>query len=128
MILVTILPFLIGMSSLIYLVSAILLGAGFLYWSLVLYSGQNRKAPMATFRYSITYLMLLFVALLVDHYALPMNAVPINTIPVENISITAASVTSLSVTPLSFTPLSVNTILVNGLPINVVPTHQIGLG
>lgn len=77
MILVTILPFLIGMSNLIYLVSAIVLGAGFLYWSFVLLKGGSRKAPMATFRYSITYLMLLFVALLVDHYAMPVTHVGI---------------------------------------------------
>ena len=73
MILITILPFLIGMSNILYLASALLLGAGFLYWSLVLLKGTNRKAPMATFRYSITYLMLLFLALLVDHYAMPVT-------------------------------------------------------
>jgi protoheme IX farnesyltransferase len=73
MILITILPFLIGMSNLIYLASALALGGGFLYWSFVLYKGNNRKAPMATFRYSITYLMLLFVALLVDHYVMPVT-------------------------------------------------------
>lgn len=73
MILVTVMPYLIGMSNLIYLVSALLLGGGFLYWSLVLYKGQNRQAPMKTFRYSITYLMLLFVALLADHYILPVE-------------------------------------------------------
>jgi protoheme IX farnesyltransferase len=65
------------MSNLIYLVSAIVLGAGFLYWSFVLLKGGSRKAPMATFRYSITYLMLLFVALLVDHYAMPVTHVGI---------------------------------------------------
>lgn len=75
MILITILPFLIGMSNLIYLVSALVLGAGFLYWSFVLLKGDDRKAPMATFRYSITYLMLLFVAMLVDHYLMPVTHV-----------------------------------------------------
>ncbi|MFT4797728.1 MAG: protoheme IX farnesyltransferase [Candidatus Azotimanducaceae bacterium] len=73
MIIVSIMPFLIGMSNLLYLASALVLGAGFLYWSLVLFKTDNRKAPMATFRYSITYLGLLFVALLVDHYALPVT-------------------------------------------------------
>jgi protoheme IX farnesyltransferase len=73
MIIISILPFLIGMSNLLYLVSALILGAGFLYWSLVLFQTDNRKAPMATFRYSITYLGLLFVALLVDHYVLPVS-------------------------------------------------------
>lgn len=73
MIIVSILPFLIGMSNILYLASALLLGGGFLYWSLVLFKTNNRQAPMATFRYSITYLGLLFVALLVDHYALPVT-------------------------------------------------------
>ena len=73
MIIISILPFLIGMSNLLYLISALLLGGGFLYWSLVLFQTNNRKAPMATFRYSITYLGLLFVALLIDHYAFPVS-------------------------------------------------------
>lgn len=72
MIIVSILPFLIGMSSILYLASALVLGGGFLYWSLVLFQTDNRKAPMATFRYSITYLGLLFFALLVDHYLFPV--------------------------------------------------------
>lgn len=65
---VSILPFIIGMSGLIYLVSTILLDSVFLYWALVLFIGKDIKAPMATFKYSILYLMLLFVALLLDHY------------------------------------------------------------
>jgi len=71
MIIASILPFLIGMSNILYFISALALGAGFLYWSLVLYKGNNRKAPMETFRYSILYLGLLFLALLLDHYILP---------------------------------------------------------
>ncbi|MDA9064027.1 heme o synthase [Pseudomonadales bacterium] len=73
MIVVTILPYLIGMSNLFYLVSALALGGGFLYWSLVLLKGTNRRAPRETFRYSIVYLMLLFLALLIDHYAFPVD-------------------------------------------------------
>ena len=73
MILVTILPYLIGMSNLFYLVSALALGGGFLYWSLALLKGTNRRAPRETFRYSIVYLMLLFLALLIDHYAFPVD-------------------------------------------------------
>jgi len=73
MIIVSILPFLIGMSNILYFISALALGAGFLYWSLVLYKGNNRKAPMDTFRYSILYLGLLFLALLLDHYILPVE-------------------------------------------------------
>lgn len=73
LILTTFLPYLIGMSNLLYLICAIALGAGFLYWSVVLLVGHNRQAPMETFRYSIIYLMALFVALLVDHYLMPVT-------------------------------------------------------
>jgi len=75
MVLVSVLPYLIGMSNLLYLVSALALGAGFLYWSLVLIIGNNKRAPIETFRYSIVYLMLLFLALLIDHYVLPVDYV-----------------------------------------------------
>ena len=68
---VSLLPFAIGMSGLLYLAGAIGLGAGFIYWAVVLLIGRNRRAPMETFRYSILYLALLFVFLLVDHYAFP---------------------------------------------------------
>jgi protoheme IX farnesyltransferase len=78
MILVTLMPYIIGMSNILYLFSAIALGAGFLYWSLVLLKGDNRGAPMKTFRYSIVYLMLLFMALLLDHYLLPVNYLGFN--------------------------------------------------
>ena len=73
MIIVSVLPYLIGMSNLLYLISAMALGAGFLYWSLAMLFGDNPRAPIETFRYSIFYLMALFVALLVDHYLLPVN-------------------------------------------------------
>jgi len=68
MIAVSLLPFVMGMSGLLYLFSAIALGVGFLYWAVVLIRGTNPRAPLKTFRYSITYLMLMFVAMLVDHY------------------------------------------------------------
>ena len=64
----SLLPVAIGMSGWLYLVAALGLGAGFLYWSAALLANRNRKAPMQTFRYSIVYLMALFVALLIDHY------------------------------------------------------------
>lgn len=68
MILVTILPFIIGMSGIIYLISALLLGARFLQWSIRLMRSDKNRVAMQTFRFSIIYLMALFVALLVDHY------------------------------------------------------------
>jgi heme o synthase len=67
---VSLLPFAIGMSGLLYLAGAVALGAGFLYWAIVLVLNRNPRAPIETFKYSIIYLIALFVVLLVDHYAL----------------------------------------------------------
>ncbi len=64
----TLLPFAIGMSGWIYLAGALALGAGFLYWAIVLVINRNPRAPMETFRYSILYLGVLFIFLLADHY------------------------------------------------------------
>jgi protoheme IX farnesyltransferase len=68
LILTTLLPFLTRMSGLIYLGAALILNARFLYFVLALNQGRRADLPMRTFRYSITYLMLLFAALIVDHY------------------------------------------------------------
>ncbi len=68
---VSLLPFLTGMSGLIYLVGSVVLGGGFLYYALQLWQKpDNLKLPMKTFGFSIWYLMILFVVLLVDHYLL----------------------------------------------------------
>jgi protoheme IX farnesyltransferase len=64
----SLLPFAIGMSGLLYLAAAVALGAGFIYWAVTLLRNLNPDAAMETFKYSIVYLMLLFVALLIDHY------------------------------------------------------------
>ena len=66
----TLLPYLTGMSGLIYLASALALNARFMYFVLELRKGVRSDLPMRTFRFSITYLMLLFAALIVDHYVL----------------------------------------------------------
>jgi len=69
LLLVTIMPYLIGMSGLIYLVFALGLGAYFLYYAIRMYSDhEDEELPMAMFKYSISYLGFLFTALLVDHY------------------------------------------------------------
>ncbi|OGO90200.1 MAG: protoheme IX farnesyltransferase [Coxiella sp. RIFCSPHIGHO2_12_FULL_42_15] len=65
---VTLLPFAIGMSGWIYLLGAFILNGIFLYYALALWFSERPDLPMKTFRYSIIYLMLLFVMLLVDHY------------------------------------------------------------
>lgn len=72
---VTLLPFATGMSGSLYLLGAVCLGVGFLYWSIVLLRGKNPKAPMATFKYSIIYLMALFMIMLLDHYLLPAMSI-----------------------------------------------------
>ncbi len=65
---VSVLPTLLGMSGLTYLVGAMLLGAGFLYYAVAMKISDRADLPMRTFGYSITYLMVLFALLLVDHY------------------------------------------------------------
>ncbi len=65
---VTLMPFLTRMSGLIYLGAALALNARFLYYALALKLTARQELPMRVFRYSITYLMWLFAALLVDHY------------------------------------------------------------
>jgi protoheme IX farnesyltransferase len=68
LVLVTVLPYLTGMTGLLYLFGALLLGGGFLYYALKLKFAPFEDSPMATFRYSIWYLMALFSFLLIDHY------------------------------------------------------------
>jgi heme o synthase len=68
LVLVTLMPFLTGMSGLIYLGAALVLNARFLYYALALKLTARQELPMRVFRYSVTYLMWLFAALLIDHY------------------------------------------------------------
>ena len=68
LVLVTIVPYLTGMSGLIYLVTAVALGGRFLYYAVKMKTDDDIHLPMQVFRFSITYLMVLFAALLVDHY------------------------------------------------------------
>ena len=64
----SVLPFSIGMSGWPYLLAALALGAIFVFWAVAMFTKRDKRVPIRTFRYSITYLMLLFLALLVDHY------------------------------------------------------------
>ncbi len=68
LVIVTLLPYLTGMSGLIYLAAALVLGGSFLFRTLQLKVRSDERLPMQTFAFSITYLALLFAALLVDHY------------------------------------------------------------
>lgn len=70
MFLITLLPFATGLSSWLYLAGAVLLGIIFLYWSIEIVRGKNERAPMETFKFSITYLLVLFVIMLLDHWLL----------------------------------------------------------
>lgn len=65
---VSLLPVIIGMSGRVYLIGSCLLGLRFLYWSFLLFRSDNPRIAMKTFRFSIVYLMLLFLFLLLDHY------------------------------------------------------------
>ena len=68
LLIVTTLPYLTGMFGLLYLIGEILLGLIFLYWAFVMLVNKDKDAGIKTFRYSITYLAILFVLMLVDHY------------------------------------------------------------
>jgi protoheme IX farnesyltransferase len=68
LLIVTLLPYLTGMSGLIYLVSAVLLDLGFIYFAVMMMRHKDNKTAMKTFVYSIVYITLLFAALLIDHY------------------------------------------------------------
>ena len=65
---VTLMPFSVGMSGLIYLFFATILNAVFLYYVVVLYRNYSDKLSKKVFNYSILYLSLIFTAFLVDHY------------------------------------------------------------
>lgn len=68
LVVVSVLPFVIGMSGLFYVIGALVLGARFLFWASQLYHTDKPVVAMQTFKFSIVYLMLLFVFLLIDHY------------------------------------------------------------
>jgi protoheme IX farnesyltransferase len=65
---VSLMPWLIRMSGLLYLAAALALGGAFLAFTLRLYRTYSDALARATFRFSILYLAALFSALLLDHY------------------------------------------------------------
>lgn len=65
---VSTLPFALGMSGAFYLAGALVLGAGFLYYAVLLYRNHSPDTALALFRFSITYLFGIFALLLADHY------------------------------------------------------------
>ncbi len=68
LLLVTLLPYLTGMSGLIYGASALLLDLVFIFYALLMMRNKDNKTAMKTFVYSIVYITVLFAALLIDHY------------------------------------------------------------
>lgn len=68
LVLVSMLPYLTGMSGLPYLAAALVLGGGFLYHAVRLKRNANPNVAMKTFGYSLFYLVGIFSALLIDHY------------------------------------------------------------
>lgn len=68
LVIVTTLPYLTGMSGLVYLAGVSVLNAGFMWYVIRMMKSKDVQLPMQAFSFSITYLMMLFVFLLVDHY------------------------------------------------------------
>ena len=68
--LVSLLPYIVLMSGVIYLISALVLSSVFLYYTIKLYLGEGDEYAMKTFTYSIYYIFLIFIALLADHFIL----------------------------------------------------------
>ena len=72
LVIVTTLPFLTGMSGPVYLSGVSVLNLGFLWYALRMMRSRDVLLPIHTFSFSITYLMLLFLFLLVDHYVMSL--------------------------------------------------------
>ena len=68
LVIVTLLPYLVGMSGIIYLSAVVVLNVQFLFYVIKLQMTASDRVAIRTFAFSITYLMLLFAALLVDHF------------------------------------------------------------
>ena len=65
---VSLLPYVVLMSGIIYLISALALSSAFLYYSINLYFSDSDEDAMSTFQFSIYYIFLIFLALLIDHF------------------------------------------------------------
>jgi len=72
LVIVTTLPYLTAMSGLVYLSGVTVLNAGFMWYALRMMKSKDILLPMHTFAFSITYLMVLFIFLLADHYIITL--------------------------------------------------------
>lgn len=68
LVIVTLLPWLTGMSGLVYLAGSIVLNAGFMGYAIALLTSRREYLAMQVFNYSVIYLIALFAFLLIDHY------------------------------------------------------------
>ncbi len=66
--LVSLFPYIVLMSGAVYLISAIILSSLFLFYSIRLYLSDDDKYAMQTFWYSIYYIFLIFITLIIDHF------------------------------------------------------------
>ncbi len=82
---VTVLPWLVGMSGLFYLGGALVLGLAFLWYAIRLLDPPDDYFAMRVFNYSIVYLMALFAFLLADHYLMPASSLGVPGLPFERI-------------------------------------------
>lgn len=73
LLIVTALPFVTGMMNVFYLVGSTILGLIFIYYALLMLFSSKPGLGMATFRFSIIYLMVLFVVMIIDHYFFPVK-------------------------------------------------------
>ncbi|WP_101758700.1 heme o synthase [Oceanicoccus sp. KOV_DT_Chl] len=71
---ISLLPFATGLSNVLYLAGAVILGVIHLYYSLQIMRGDP-KAPMATFKFSLVYLMAIYLIMLLDHYLMPLTPI-----------------------------------------------------
>ncbi|MBT8144129.1 MAG: protoheme IX farnesyltransferase, partial [Gammaproteobacteria bacterium] len=68
MVIASLMPFLTGMSGLVYLAGVVVLDLGFLYYAIALQVRPRPELPMRMFAFSISYLLGVFILLLGDHY------------------------------------------------------------
>jgi len=75
LVLVTLMPFVTGMSGLIYLAATLVLNGALLYYALAMKFTGRVELPMRVFKFSVTWLMWIFIALLIDHYVPTTQAI-----------------------------------------------------
>ena len=70
---ITLFPYLLGLSNIFYLIGVIIIGFKFVYESFILFIKKSDDKAIYLFKYSITYLAMLFAFLIIDHFIYLMN-------------------------------------------------------